>query len=100
MARSSPLLLALSLVAPACASVGTPRDAVLVSRRTTVANTTEVAMTTAAGEWFQAAPVRSRVVVGADGETYVGLWIDAPRSSPTATGCPSTSRSWSTPPGP
>ena len=78
MARSSTLLLALSLVAPACASVATPRDAVLVSRRTTVANTTEVAMTTAAGEWFQAAPVRSRVVVGADGETYVGLWIDAP----------------------
>lgn len=82
MARSSALLLALSLAAPACASVATPREAVLVGRRTTVATTNEVAVTTAGTEWLQAAPVRSRVVVGADGETYVGLWIDAPPVEP------------------
>lgn len=78
MARSLSLLLALSLVAPACASVATPRDALVVTRPTTVADTTQVAVTASGTEWFQGAPVRSRVVVGADGETYVGLWIDAP----------------------
>lgn len=82
MSRPSALTLALALIAPACASVASPRDAALVGRRATLATTTRATPTTdvatAGVEWFQAAPVRSRVVVGADGETYVGLWIDAP----------------------
>ncbi len=28
--------------------------------------------------WVDGAPVRTRVYVGADGDTYVGVWIDAP----------------------
>lgn len=28
--------------------------------------------------WIGGSPVQTRVVVGADGETYVGVWIDAP----------------------
>jgi Ca-activated chloride channel family protein len=78
MARSSSLLVALALVAPACASVGTAREATTVTRTAADADATRAAVTTAQGEWFQGAPVRSRVVVGADGQTYVGLWIDAP----------------------
>jgi Ca-activated chloride channel family protein len=30
------------------------------------------------GDWFGGAPANTRVLVGADGETYVGVWIDAP----------------------
>ncbi len=76
MARRSTFLLVLSLVAPACASTANAQNATLVTRTGTLANHTAVAGSTV--EWFQGAPVRSRVVVGADGETYVGLWIDAP----------------------
>lgn len=32
----------------------------------------------AGGTWLGGSAVRTRVVVGADGETYVGVWIDAP----------------------
>lgn len=76
MARRPSLLVALALAAPACASTtANAQRTVAVTRTVTVADGTTVATT---GEWFQGAPVRSRVVVGADGETYVGLWIDAP----------------------
>jgi len=34
------------------------------------------------GAWIGGSPVRTRVVVGADGETYVGVWIDAPDQIP------------------
>ncbi|MDO9021980.1 MAG: VWA domain-containing protein [Myxococcales bacterium] len=79
MSRSSTALLVLSLVAPACSTAGATRTTTtVVTRAATVADTTRVAGTVVAGEWFQGAPVRSRVLVGADGETYVGLWIDAP----------------------
>ncbi len=76
MARRSALIVALSLVAPACASTANAQNATLVTRTGTLANHQVVAGSGV--EWFQGAPVRSRVVVGADGETYVGLWIDAP----------------------
>lgn len=33
--------------------------------------------------WIGGAPMRTRVVVGEDGETYVGVWIDAPENVPT-----------------
>jgi Ca-activated chloride channel family protein len=29
--------------------------------------------------WINAAPVQSRLVVGSDGQTYVGIWIDTPQ---------------------
>lgn len=78
MARRSSFALALCLAAPACASTANAQNATLVTRTGTLANANTVAVTASNGEWFQGAPVRSRVVVGADGETYVGLWIDAP----------------------
>jgi Ca-activated chloride channel family protein len=31
-----------------------------------------------AATWLGGAPVRSQLLVGSDGQTYVGLWIDAP----------------------
>jgi Ca-activated chloride channel homolog len=37
-----------------------------------------VAVATASGDWFGGAPAHTRVLVGADGETYVGIWLDAP----------------------
>ena len=50
---------------------------------TAVAQTTRVTVSSSGGDggatsWVGGAPVRTRVVVGADGETYVGVWIDAP----------------------
>lgn len=48
------------------------------------AQTTRVTVQSSGGEnagsgnWIAGSPVRTRVVVGADGETYVGVWIDAP----------------------
>ena len=57
MARSS-LLLTLALCVPACATVSGPREAVVVRRQTTAANTDAAAL---AGDWLQGAPVRSTV---------------------------------------
>lgn len=50
---------------------------------TVEAQTTRVTVSSSGGEggtnaWIGGSPVRTRVVVGADGETYVGVWIDAP----------------------
>lgn len=49
------------------------------------AQTTRVVVQSSGGEsqggttsWLGGSAVRTRVVVGADGETYVGVWIDAP----------------------
>ncbi len=30
------------------------------------------------GQWLNGAPVHSRMVVGSDGNTYLGLWVDTP----------------------
>ena len=38
-----------------------------------------------AASWVGGAPVRTRIVIGADGETYVGVWIDAPELAGVAT---------------
>lgn len=35
--------------------------------------------------WLGGSPMRTRVVLGEDGETYVGVWIDAPQDVPTVT---------------
>ncbi len=53
------------------------------------AQTTRVLVQSSGGEqagqsWIGGAPVRTRVVVGQDGETYVGVWIDAPDQVPGA----------------
>ena len=52
---------------------------------TVEAQTTRVVVQSSGGEtqggttsWLGGSAVRTRVVVGADGETYVGVWIDAP----------------------
>lgn len=53
---------------------------------TVEAQTTRVTVSSSGGEgggtnaWIGGSPVRTRVVVGADGETYVGVWIDAPEA--------------------
>jgi len=53
---------------------------------TVEAQTTRVTVSSSGGEgggtnaWIGGSPVRTRVVVGADGETYVGVWIDAPNA--------------------
>ncbi|MEM9066999.1 MAG: VWA domain-containing protein [Myxococcota bacterium] len=54
----------------------------------TTAQTTRVVVQSSGGEtgsgtqWISGAPVRTQVQVGADGQTYVGVWIDAPDSAP------------------
>lgn len=52
---------------------------------TAIAQTTRVVVQSSGGEqatpttqWIGGSAVHTRVVVGADGETYVGVWIDAP----------------------
>lgn len=51
------------------------------------AQTTRVTVQSSGGEgtaqWINGAPVRTRVQVGANGETFVGVWIDAPDQVPT-----------------
>lgn len=43
----------------------------------------------AAGDsWFRAAMMQSKLLVGADGQTYVGLWIDAPNTVATGPRAP------------
>ena len=51
------------------------------------AQTTRVTIQSSGGssgatQWVDGAPVRTRVFVGADGETYVGVWVDAPETVP------------------
>ncbi len=50
------------------------------------AQTTRVTVQSSGGSgsagWIQGAPVRTQVQVGADGETFVGVWIDAPDAAP------------------
>src|SRR5258708_25402596 len=38
--------------------------------------------------WLNAAPVRSQVLVGSDGQTYVGVWIDTPQGNGVAQRAP------------
>ena len=72
-----------SLLAPlvfaACASTsqphGTLQMATVATHRTTVATTMSV---TDAGSWLRAAPVQTRVLRGADGNSWVGFWVDTP----------------------
>ena len=53
------------------------------------AQSTRVVVQSSGGEsnqagWIQGSPVRTQVQVGANGETYVGVWIDAPNQAPGA----------------
>ncbi|MFO0685958.1 MAG: VWA domain-containing protein [Sandaracinus sp.] len=36
-----------------------------------------------AGQWVGGAPMQTRVAVGASGEAWVGVWVDAPATTPT-----------------
>lgn len=38
--------------------------------------------------WVNGSPVQTRIRVGANGETFVGVWIDAPRQPPARTRAP------------
>ncbi|MCB9508479.1 MAG: VWA domain-containing protein [Sandaracinus sp.] len=52
-----------------------------VPEGTVEAQTTRVIVQSSGGDatgWLGGSAVRTRVMVGADGETYVGVWIDAP----------------------
>lgn len=51
------------------------------------AQTTRVTVRSSGGEagsgsWVAGSPVQTRVVVGADGQTYVGVWVNAPGAAP------------------
>ncbi len=53
----------------------------------TRAQTTRVVVQSGGGPsttpgWIQGAPIRTQVQVGADGETFVGVWLDAPSRAP------------------
>lgn len=52
--------------------------AVLLSAGSAMAQTT----------WIDGSPIQTRLRVGADGTTYVGVWIDAPRTVVTRTRAP------------
>lgn len=69
--RIASLLVGLSLCACAGGAAG---------QRVRVVTAQNVVQGTSAPRWLQGSAMHTRVVVGQDGETYVGLWVDTPRA--------------------
>jgi Ca-activated chloride channel family protein len=67
--RFASLLLGLSLAA--CASGASAQRVALVTQHGVAGDR---------AEWLHGSAMHTRLVVGADGETYVGLWVDTPRA--------------------
>ncbi len=42
----------------------------------------------AQSNWINAAPVQSRLIVGSDGQTYIGIWVDTPQAQAQARRAP------------
>lgn len=69
--RIASLLVGLSLCACAGGAAG---------QRVHVATAQNIAQGARSPRWLQGSAMHTRVVVGQDGETYVGLWVDTPRA--------------------
>ena len=69
-----------AMLAAMAAALGCSGGVETVEAQTTT--TTRVTVNSTGGEagteWVNGSPVQTRIVVGADGDTYVGVWIDAP----------------------
>lgn len=78
MRRLAAALMPLALAACGSTQTLTTRAAVAVGHG---AQTVAVSSST---QWLQGAAVQPRLLVGSDGQTYLGLWVDAPGSA-TAT---------------
>lgn len=78
-------LWAMSVAACATSAGGTPRPTVQVQQAVVQHGTSEVSATVVQGAWMQASPLHTRLHVGAQGETYLGVWIDAPMTTQDAT---------------
>lgn len=70
--RFASLLVGISLCACASGAAG---------QRMTVANHVVQGDRAASSEWLHGSAMHTRLVVGDDGETYIGLWIDTPRTA-------------------
>ena len=70
------MILSLVAVALGC----TPTDSVYAQTRTRVV----IQNGQGGASWVGGAPVQTRVMVGDDGQTYVGVWVDAPSDVPDA----------------
>lgn len=77
--------LVMSVAACATSAGGTPRRTVLVQHTVVQHSVTAGTATVVQGQWMQAAPLHTRLHVGADGETYLGVWIDTPVTTQGAT---------------
>jgi len=73
--------LVMSVAACATSAGGTPRGTVRVQQTVVQHGGTVQGLTVAQGQWLQAAPLHTRLHIGADGETYLGVWIDTPASA-------------------
>lgn len=69
--RIASLLVGLSLCACAGGASG---------QRVQIATAHHVTQGDGGARWLQGSAMHTRVVVGQDGETYVGLWVDTPRA--------------------
>ncbi len=70
--------LVMSVAACATSAGGTPRGTVRVQQTVVQHGGGGQEFTVAQGQWMQAAPLHTRLHVGADGQTYLGVWIDTP----------------------
>lgn len=74
--RFASILVGISLCACAGGAAG--------QRVTTVAHHVVRGDRSATAEWLHGSAMHTRLIVGDDGETYVGLWVDTPRAVATA----------------
>jgi len=76
------LLAATAMILAGCGGSGPPPLTAGGETRVVVENGHGATVLGADGAWIGGAPGNTRVFIGADGQTYVGIWIEAPDAVP------------------